>query len=217
MRTDHEWLEARERGESVDHIDPARRAAYRRLERRIAELPPDGWEARVLEQIEQRDAVAATPPVPPPRRRTRRAVWIGALAAAAVVLVIVWARRPPPSGSALAIETFPTASTGRKYMSGPSGSREAMASDTLQVRRALPITEVRAYWRDGRLRASCAGDAYCRATGTLDIVLDETGTLEILGFAGCAMPAPGATRDADEKAAHEQGCEIPIRELVKVQ
>ena len=61
MRNDHEWLEARERGESVDHVDPAQRAAYRRLELWIAELPPDGWEARVLDQVDQLLARARRP------------------------------------------------------------------------------------------------------------------------------------------------------------
>ncbi|HEU4412028.1 MAG TPA: hypothetical protein VFS43_42700 [Polyangiaceae bacterium] len=62
---DAAWLAARARGEAAEHPDPARAAAYVRLERALAVLEApasgEGWQAKVLAAID-RDAEAGGGP-----------------------------------------------------------------------------------------------------------------------------------------------------------
>lgn len=205
---DQEWLEARERGESVEHVAPELRARYANLERFIAELPPDGWQARVLAGV---DADAA--------RRRRRLAWItggACAAAAAVVIVLLGFRRPSAVGDQLVVEIEPNASTSHQYMSGPGSNGEALVHDTLRVRGTPGIRELRVYPVTGGVIARCPGGPHCTAAGGIELVLDVPGPLDILGFAGCTPPAPGADRAADETAARAAHCEIVSRPAIKV-
>jgi hypothetical protein len=80
------WLLARARGEAVEHPDPARAAAYARLERSLAALeaprPSEGWQDAVLGAIDAR------------ARARRRAYYLFAFAAALVLLA--WGAWPQP-------------------------------------------------------------------------------------------------------------------------
>jgi hypothetical protein len=76
---DEAWLLARERGEAVEHPDPARAHAYERLAAALSALPmpvaPVGWRRRVWASIEraeqERSATSCAAPRPssPPRTR----------------------------------------------------------------------------------------------------------------------------------------------------
>lgn len=76
---DEAWLLARERGEAVEHPDPARARAYERLAAALGALPrpvaPVGWRRRVWAAIEraerERSATSRAAPGPssPPRAR----------------------------------------------------------------------------------------------------------------------------------------------------
>ncbi|HEU4412029.1 MAG TPA: hypothetical protein VFS43_42705 [Polyangiaceae bacterium] len=94
---DHEdiaWLAARSRGEAAEHPDPARAAAYVRLEQALAALPLPAsgraWQAEVFAAIDAR------------ARARRLAFFVGSFAAAAALVVAAWWWRPQPVEGAFA-------------------------------------------------------------------------------------------------------------------
>jgi hypothetical protein len=79
------WLAARARGEAAEHPDPARAAAYVRLEQALAALPLPtsgrAWQAEVFAAIDA-------------RARARRLAFFVCSFAAAALSVMVWGARP---------------------------------------------------------------------------------------------------------------------------
>lgn len=208
------WLDARERGESVDHIPQPRRARYERLEEHIAELPaemsaPSGWQDRVLSQVRSPApsslAMGTSPPVlapdipqlGPKRRRTWPIV-VGALAAAAVVLIVVLTTRP--SGVDVSIAYVPQ--NGKTL--GPED--EVHKTDVIVVRAHTDrIAAIRIYADHRWPIASCER---CNVDGAIRASLETVGsTITVVTFAGCTPPPP-SDEMRDRASATAQGCEV---------
>jgi hypothetical protein len=211
---DHEWIGARERGESIDHIPAEARAKYERLQALIAALPGEtpsaGWQQRVLAAIDEPEA---------PRAAVCRVPrWVGpaALAAAALVLAVV-----------IAIPLSPTAiepSLTTEVLSATAAHRgDASIGDTLVVTGvAGGPSELRIYGESGEPLARCgatSGSCTVKVQGDrrqfrLELVLSRRGAVRPVLFIGTSIRAPGATLDDDlAAAAHDK---IPTITVVPV-
>jgi hypothetical protein len=199
---DNAWLDARERGESIDHIDAATRARYANLERHLAALPdldpPRGWQDRVIARLD-RDVPAA--------RRRFPAWWLASGVAAAAVAIAIATR----SGGAgepfeLAVER-----SDRAYRSGG----DLLVHDRLRVHAASRLAAVRLYTASGRLLAGCPGGPGC-AGGDIVIELIVPDALAIVGLTGCTPPPTGGDAAADVVAATAAGCTVVRHEPIHV-
>jgi hypothetical protein len=199
---DHAWLDARERGESVDHVDAATRTRYANLERHLAALPdldpPRGWQDRVIARLD-RDEPAA--------RRRFPAWWLaGGVAAATVAIAIAMRSGGAGEPFELAIER-----ENRAYRS----SGDLLIHDRLRVHAASRLAAVRIYTASGRLLAGCPDGPGC-AGGDIVIDLVTPDSLAIVGLAGCRPPPTGDDAAADVVAATAAGCSVVRHEPLHV-
>jgi hypothetical protein len=188
---DVRWLEARERGDNVDHVDEARRARYARLEEQIAALPPEapppGWQERVL----ARARAEAKP-------RRSRVPWLvaGGLSLAAAAAAILWfgfGRRGE------------LATLGYEHQGATVLGDAVTAGDTLVVRANTDrIVEIRVYDEFGRRFAGCTA---CDRDRAIAVKLVGPHHISVFAFAGCQPPA--STTEAEDRAeATRRGCAV---------
>jgi hypothetical protein len=86
-----------------------------------------------------------------------------------------------------------------------------MVNDTLRVRGAPAVVELRVYPLGGRAIARCPGGPHCTPAGAIELMLEVPGPLEILGLSGCTPPASSGERADDEAAARAAHCEIALQ------
>lgn len=204
------WLDARERGESVDHIDANRRARYQRLEKRIAGLPPEapplGWQERVLARV--RDPAAApirTPEgsIPPATKRRSRTPWLVAstACAAAAIAILVW--RWSSTSSTVALDASMWSMTRRDSdMKVLAGDDVLLKTSTLVLRATSDrVVEMRVYDEHGVMVAHCDR---CDADDAIVLPLGPFHHVDIYAF-GCRPSASrGMARDLHD--AQAAGC-----------
>ena len=190
---DEAWLDARERGEPIEHIDGATRTRYENLQRHIAALPddelPEGWQDRVIARLDRG--------APAVRRRFKTLLLAGAAVAAVVAIVITI---PPGAGEPFA---FAVERGGRVYR----GDSDWLVHDLLRVRAASRFAAFRIYTAHGRVLAACPGGPGCNGDEIV-VELPTPDTLAIVGFTGCTPPHASDDRAADEVAATSAGCTL---------
>jgi len=210
------WLDARERGDNVDHVPAERRDRYARLEKRIAEMPvneraPDGWMERVLTQVRRPSpmALGTSPPGPAPelpRASARRARWLvaaPALAVAAIVVLVVIAVTTRSTGPDVSVVFAPS---GTDKLLGPE--HEAHRSDVLLVRaNSDRFTAIRVYADHGKAIAGCE---HCNVDGAIRVPLDVVDrAVTIVTFTGCTPP-PASDETTDRADAEGLGCTVDV-------
>lgn len=201
---DSAWLDARERGESVDHVDATTRARYANLEHHLAALPdlgpPSGWQDRVIARLDH--------DVTTPRRRFLAWWFAGGLAAAAAALTTAIATRSGGAGEPfeLAIERGD-----RIYRSGS----DLLVHDRLHVHAASRLAAVRIYAASGHLLAECPGGPGC-VGGDIAIELATADALAIVGLAACRPPPTRGDLEADVGVAKAAGCTVVRHEPLHV-
>jgi hypothetical protein len=191
---DEDWLDARERGDSIDHIDAATRTRYDNLQRHIAALPdgdpPAGWQERVIARLDSN--------VPPARRRFA-AWWLagGIIAAAALVIIFLM-----PSHAGEAFELSIDRGNAVYLDVG-----DLVVHDRLRIHAASRLAAVRVYSARGRMLAGCPGGPNC-IRGDIVLELAAPDVLTIVGLGGCTPPPVGDDYAADAVAARVAHCTV---------